>query len=68
MAEDTLEGFKVAKYPNLVTGEDETLYVCNVCRPQWDTFDKAAARAHLAAGNHDRLDLLRQEQAEMRKR
>jgi hypothetical protein len=27
-------------------------YVCTLCRPQWDTFDKAEAEEHDKAGVH----------------
>jgi hypothetical protein len=47
------DGFKTVPYPNLETGKDDTLYVCTKCRPQWDTFDEAAAKAHAQGGVHN---------------
>jgi hypothetical protein len=54
MSETTrTDGFKTVPYPNLETGKDDTLYVCTKCRPQWDTFDEAAAKAHAQNGIHN---------------
>jgi len=47
------DGIKLVPYPNLETGKNETLYVCTRCRPQWDTFDEAAAKAHVSTGVHN---------------
>jgi hypothetical protein len=46
------EGFKAQPYQNTYTGKDETVYVCNTCHPQWDTFDLAAAKAHPESQEH----------------
>ncbi len=45
-------GFKVVPYPNLQTGKDDPMYVCQDCEPPWDTFDVAQAKAHTEAGVH----------------
>jgi len=55
MAEQTKTappGFKTVPYPNLVTLQDDTMYVCQECQPAWDTFDVAQAKAHTEAGVH----------------
>jgi hypothetical protein len=49
---DAPEGFKLVKYPNTATGKDVDLFVCAKCRPQWDTFDREAAKAHTDEAIH----------------
>lgn len=44
------DGFTVTSYPDVTAEKDVPLYVCTVCRPQWDTFDPKAAEAHTAGG------------------
>jgi hypothetical protein len=46
------KGFDAVGYPNEVTGEVPTLYVCQTCHPPWDTFDQAEAEAHLTTEGH----------------
>lgn len=46
------DGFKVTSYPDVTAEKDVPLYVCQTCRPQWDTFDPKAAEAHTANGIH----------------
>jgi hypothetical protein len=54
MAEETKApaGFKAVPYPNVQTGRDDTMYVCQDCEPAWDTFDVQQAKAHTATGVH----------------
>lgn len=47
-----IAGFKTTKYPDVATGKDVDLYVCNKCSPSWDTFDANEAKAHAEAGVH----------------
>ncbi len=47
------KGFKVVAYPNLLTLQDDTLYVCETCVPAWDTFNLDEAVAHTAADLHN---------------
>jgi hypothetical protein len=47
------QGIKAVPYPNLQTEKNDTLYVCEKCRPQWDTFDKVAAEAHAKTDIHN---------------
>jgi hypothetical protein len=45
-------GFKAVGYPNVLTRQDDTMYVCQKCEPPWDTFNEAEARSHTEAGVH----------------
>ena len=53
MIETKDNGIEEIAYPNVETGKDVPLFVCRKCRPQWDTFDKATAKAHADNGIHN---------------
>ncbi len=54
---DDVPGMVEKMYPDITGDEpvDVVLYVCETCEPQWDTFYRHLAEAHVEAGLHNRI-------------